>query len=132
MRTILYFLAGLLTAPGALLAAFIWAVGGVARQKGWRGVFHFLWDNLVRLLDWGMWLILALLIAWLILAFVPKYRFIGALLMALVAVASLVEFFVTMKSPEIGDLFFPLLSVTGLFLNLWLAWDGIAAVAKSN
>jgi hypothetical protein len=123
MTTLLYLLAGILTAPGALFAFYFWSVMGLARQQGWYEALRFLYHYFVRMMDWGIWVFIVTVIVWIAFAFMPKYRFVGAAFMGLVAIASVIEYFIAMGFPKIGDLFLPLLSVAGLFLNMWIIWN---------
>jgi len=127
VKILVYLASGIITLPGALLAYFVWTVKGMSDSKNIFDALFFLLVNAVRLLEWGILLILASLMIWLTLAFVPKYRFIGALGMSLVALATLTEFFIVWWPPRSpGDLFLPFISLTGLFLNLWLASEVFA------
>ena len=77
LKIVLYLFGGLLTAPGTLLAFFIWNVDQAARQKG---LLEFLWFAFWRFLELFQWLfaiVIPVLILWLVLAFLPKYRVIG-------------------------------------------------------
>lgn len=116
----------MLIAPGAVLAYGFWTLSEAIAQKN---IFQFLWYLLVHLdalLRWGMWVIAALLVIWLGLAFLRDYRWLGALMMGLVALTSLVIFFWATGLPkQAGELFFPFLSLAGLAINAWLVWDGV-------
>ncbi|HEX4139975.1 MAG TPA: hypothetical protein VHY09_06475 [Candidatus Methylacidiphilales bacterium] len=123
---ILYLLGGVMIAPGAALAWFVWSVGSVASQKD---LIHALWTALIRMiqaLDWALFVVAPMLLVWLVLAFVAKYRWIGAGGMALAAVATLVSFLASMGIVRMvteGD-FFTAIAVVGLALNVWIVWDG--------
>jgi hypothetical protein len=132
MRIFLYFLGGAFALPGAALAFFIWSVSGAAQQKGLLALLYYLFIYCLRLLDWGIWIILAVALLWLALAFVPKYRIIGAVIMALVALTSLIEIFVMTGPPKFDGLFFPALSLTSLFLNIWIIWDNVTSAPISH
>jgi hypothetical protein len=131
MKAISYLLSGLLITPGALLAYYVWTVSQAIRQGEQGGLFKvllYLLIHAVRMLEWGIYLIAAALVIWITLAFVPKYRWVGAIGMAVIALVSLVEFFVATGAPKTAnDLSLPILSVAGLALNLWLVWDGVLA-----
>jgi hypothetical protein len=67
------------------------------------------------------------------LAFLPKYRLIGALGMAFVATASLIGVFVATGVPKaLGELFIPALSLAGLLVNLWLIWAGATLLSAAK
>jgi hypothetical protein len=127
MRIFLYLLGGAFALPGAALAFFIWSVSGAAQQKGLLALLYYLLIYCLRMLDWGVWVILAVALLWLALVFVPKYRIIGAVIMALVALASLIEMLVMTGPPKLDGLFFPSLSLIALAINIWIAWDSVAS-----
>src|SRR5271170_472829 len=122
MTTLLYLFAGVITAPGALLAFYFWSVMGAARQQGWYELLRFLYHYFVRMMAWGLWLVVTVSIVWLAFAFMPKYRFVGASIMGVVALASLIEFFVVIGPSKLGDFFFPIISFAGLSINIWIVW----------
>ena len=129
MKIVLYLLSGVLTAPGAMLAYFFWTVIGASKQKGLAGLFFYALKHIYDTLVWGYWLVLPGFVIWLILAFLPKYRLIGASGMAIIAVISLIELFAAAgppKSPD--DLFIPVISLGGLSLNLWLIWSEATSI----
>jgi len=77
----------------------------------------------VEMAVWAMYLLPVCFVLWTVLAFVPKYRIVGAVITSLVAVASLIEFFLVGGPIKLDQLFIPALSVAGLFLSLWLTWN---------
>jgi hypothetical protein len=123
---VLYLLGGVLTAPCALLAYFIWSVNGAIKQGN---LFKFLLFMLMRMgqtMEWAVWIVAPLLNGWLVLAFLTKFRWIGASGMALVGVVALVEVYVVMAvapTKEAPDYSFPAITVVGLLINLWIVWD---------
>ena len=126
MKAIPYLLGGALIAPGALLAYFIWSVNGAIRQQSLLKFIIYLCKQFLFTLEWAYWFIFPAILVWLALAFIAKYRWLGALGMSVVAIASLIEFFAIGGPPKsINELFFPVMSASGLALNIWLAWDGI-------
>lgn len=123
---ILYLLGGVLIAPGAALAWFICSVHSVASQQD---LFKAVLTALIRMcqaLDWLMFVVAPGLLVWLVLAFVAKYRWIGAAEMAVVAVATLAGFIysagVLRTVTEGGPFAFAV--VLGLGICVWIAWDG--------
>ncbi len=76
-------------------------------------------------MDWLMFVVAPALIVWLVLAFLAKYRRIGAGGMGLVAVVALIEFVVfygPVRTISEGCLFsVPL--IAGLALNGWMVWE---------
>lgn len=128
IKIILYLIAGILTAPGAALAYFVWTVDGATRQKNLFELLFFVFDRFIDTIAWSFWLLLPGVTIWLVFALVAKYRFVGASGMALIAVASLIVMFAVSGPPKAsGDLFFPFLSLAGLLLNGWLVWTQVAA-----
>jgi hypothetical protein len=126
VKIVLYLFGGLLTAPGALLAFFFWNVGQAAQQKG---LLQMLWFAFMRFLDLFEWLfaiVVPVLVIWLVLAFVPKYRIIGESGAALAAAASIFMMFAYGSPPRLDQLFVPIISFVGLALNLWLIWWELA------
>ena len=123
---ILYLLGGVLIAPGAALAWFICSVHSVASQQD---LFKAVLTALIRMcqaLDWLMFVVAPGLLVWLVLAFLAKYRWIGAGGMAVAAVATLVAFVVTwgfLKTSTDGG-FLTVFAVVGLAINVWIVWDG--------
>ena len=132
MKTILYLLSGVLVAPGVFLALFIWGVDkmiqeGVRRHNPVKALFHFL-IRILQALDWAIWLVPFFLALWLALAFIPKYRFLGALMTVITAITSLIEIFVASSEPiRLDNIFFPALSMAGLLISLWLVWDTVGS-----
>jgi hypothetical protein len=133
MKSIPYLLSGVLIAPGVLLAYFLWTVTHAVRQETlWRALFYLL-VQAVRMMEWGVWVIAAAVLLWLTLAFVPKYRWLGAIAMAVVAVVALVEMLTATGAPKSAeDLSVPLLSLTGFLINVWLVWDGAPVPAPGK
>jgi len=123
---ILYLLSGVLIAPGAALAWFICSVHSVASQEN---LFKAVLTALIRMcqtMDWLLFVVAPALIAWLVLAFLERYRWIGAGGMGLAAVATLVGFVATWgfvnTATEGGPFTFAV--VLGLAICVWIAWDG--------
>ena len=123
---ILYLLSGVLIAPGAALAWFICSVHSVASQEN---LFKAVLTALIRMcqtMDWLLFVVAPALIAWLVLAFLERYRWIGAGGMGLAAVATLVGFVTTWgfvnTATEGGPFTFAV--VLGLAICVWIAWDG--------
>jgi len=123
---ILYLLSGVLIAPGAALAWFICSVHSVASQEN---LFKAVLTALIRMcqtMDWLLFVVAPALIAWLVLAFLERYRWIGAGGMGLAAVATLVGFVATWgfvnTATEGGPFTFAV--VLGLGICVWIAWDG--------
>ena len=123
---ILYLLSGVMIAPGAALAWFICSVHSVASQQN---LFKAVLTALIRMvqaMDWLMFVVAPGLLVWLVLAFVAKYRWIGAGGMGLAAGATLVAFLVTWGFAktvmEGGPFTFAV--VIGLGICVWIAWDG--------
>jgi len=124
MKILLYLLGGVLIAPGAALTYFIWSVTGAIHQKNLMELLLFVMVRLLDTLIWAMWILLPLVIVWLVLAFLPKYRLIGASAMAGIALVSIVEMCVVAGSfKDPNNLFIPGLSLSGLFLNGWIVWS---------
>ena len=123
---ILYLLSGVLIAPGAALAWFICSVHSVASQEN---LFKAVLTALIRMcqtMDWLLFVVAPALIAWLVLAFLERYRWIGAGGMGLAAVATLVGFVATWgfvnTATEGGPFTFAV--VLGLAICVWIVWDG--------
>jgi hypothetical protein len=130
MKAIPYLLSGVLVAPGVLFAYFVWTMTQAIRQENFFKFLFYLLVQAVRMLEWGFGIVLLVVVAWIALAFVPKYRWLGALGMGVLAVVSLIEIFAATGPPKsLDDLSFPMLSVIGLALNAWLVWDGLPASA---
>jgi hypothetical protein len=124
LKAITYLLSALLIAPGAVLAYGFWTLTEAIRQNDMFKMLIYLLARALEVLEWGGWFTVGGGIIWLTLAFLPKYRMIGALGIALLAMVSLVEFFVATGLPKApGELFIPALSLAGLIVNLWLVWD---------
>jgi len=123
---ILYLLSGVLIAPGAALAWFICSVDQAARTQNLIKLFFFVLIRIFQTLDWVMFIVVPGLIARLVLAFLEKYRWIGAGGMAVAAVATLVGFVATWgfanTATEGGPFTFAV--VLGLAICVWIAWDG--------
>jgi len=123
---ILYLLSGVLIAPGAALAYFICSVDQAARTQNLIKLFFFVLIRIFQTLDWVMFIVAPALIVWLVLAFMEKYRWIGAGGMGLAAVATLVGFVTTWgfvnTATEGGPFTFAV--VLGLGICVWIAWDG--------
>jgi hypothetical protein len=131
LKIILYLVSGVLTAPGTLLAFFFWNVDSAARQKGLLQLLGFAFFRFLQLFDWLFVIILPVVILWLLLAFVPKYRVIGEGGMATIGAFSLILMFALGPHLEIpDDLFFPIISVAGFALNLWLIWMEVTPVTN--
>ena len=132
---ILYLLSGVFIAPGAALAYFICSVEQAARTQNLIKLFSFVLIRMCQTLDWVMFIVAPALIVWLVLAFMEKYRWIGAGGMGLTAVATLVGFVATSRgsvntATEGGPFTFAV--VLGLGICVWIAWDGGAvAVIKT-
>lgn len=123
---ILYLLSGVLIAPGAALAWFICSVHQAARTQNLIKLFFFVLVRMCQTLDWAMFIVAPALIVWLVLAFLEKYRWIGAGGMGLAAVATLVGFVATWgfanTATEGGPFTFAV--VLGLGICVWIAWEG--------
>jgi hypothetical protein len=133
MKAIPYLLSGVLIAPGVLLAYFIWTVKEAIRQASLFKFLVYLLVQAVQMMEWGIYVILAALALWITLAFIDKYRWLGALGMAVVAVLSLVVMLVTTSAPKsVGELWFPAMSAAGLAINVWLIWDGFSLPAPGK
>ena len=133
MKAIAYLLSGVLATPGVLLAYYFWTVKEAISQGNLPKLLFFLLVHWVRMLEWGIWLILALVLVWVTMAFLPRYRWIGAVGMGLLALASLVEIFAVTGPPRsLDDLSFPALSVLALAVNIWLVCDGAPVLAWGN
>jgi hypothetical protein len=125
MKAIPYLLSGVLIAPGALLGYFIWTVKGSIEQGNIFKVIFFLFNQFILTIEWTMWFLLPAITAWLVLAFLEKYRWLGALGMGTVGILSLVEIFAGQAAPKsFNDISFPLVIVIGVAINIWLVWDG--------
>ena len=81
--------------------------------------------RMVQAMDWLMFVVAPGLLVWLVLAFVAKYRWIGAGGMGLVAVAVLVAFVATwgfLKTVTDGG-FLTVFAFVGLAINAWIVWE---------
>ncbi len=123
---ILYLLSGVFIAPGAALAYYICTINAAIRQGNLVKLVIFLLVRMCQTLDWVVFIVAPALIAWLVLAFIAKYRWIGAGGMALAALATLVGMVATWgftnTATEGGP--FTCAVVLGLGICLWIAWDG--------
>jgi hypothetical protein len=123
---ILYLLSGVLVAPGAALAYFICTVDAAAQKQNLIKLVFFVLIRMCQTLDWLMFIVAPALLVWLVLAFVAKYRWIGAGGMGLAALATLVGFVATWGFTgtvrEGGP--FVAAVVLGLGVCVWIAWDG--------
>ena len=123
---ILYLLSGVLIAPGAALAYFICSVHQAARTQNLIKLIFFVLVRMCQTMDWVMFIVAPGLLVWLVFAFVPKYRWIGATEMAVVAGATLAGFVATWgftnTASEGGPFAFAV--VLGLGICVWIAWDG--------
>jgi hypothetical protein len=123
---ILYLLSGVMILPGAALAYFICTVHAAAQTQNLIKLVFFVLIRMCQTLDWLLFIVAPGLIAWLVLAFIAKYRWIGACEMALLAVATLAGFVATWgftnTATEGGP--FTAAVVLGLGICLWIAWDG--------
>jgi hypothetical protein len=124
LKAITYLVGGFFIAPGAMLAYGFWTLTEAIRQDDVFKMLFFLLVRALQVLEWSGWFIVGGGIVWLVLAFLPKFRLVGAVSMAVMATASLVELFVVTGVPkEAGEFFIPALSLAGLLINLWLVWD---------
>jgi hypothetical protein len=123
---ILYLLSGVLIAPGAALAYFFCSVHEAARTQNLIKLIFFVLIRMCQTMDWLMFIVAPGLLVWLVLAFMAKYRWIGATEMALVAVATLAGFIYTAgvvrTVTEGGPFAFAV--VLGMGICVWIAWDG--------
>ena len=123
---ILYLLSGVLIMPGAALAYFICTVSAAARTQNLIKLIFFLLIRMCQTMDWVVFIVAPALIAWLVLAFLAQYRWIGASGMALAAVATLAGLVATWglvgTATQGGPFTFAV--VLGLGICLWIAWDG--------
>lgn len=123
---ILYLLSGVLIAPGAALAYYICTIDAAIRQGNLIKLIFFVLIRMCQTMDWLMFIVAPALIAWLVLAFIAKYRWIGAGGMGLAAVATLVGLVATWgfanTATQGGPFTFAV--VVGLGICLWIAWEG--------
>jgi hypothetical protein len=128
MKPFLYLFSGALIAPGILLALFLWLVTDAARQTNlFKGIWH-VFTNLLRMADWTIVFVIPLVIAWVALAFFPRYRIAGSSLTVVLALASIVEMLATAGPGKMWDgLWFPAMSLSGLMLAAWLIWSDAMA-----
>jgi hypothetical protein len=125
---ILYLLSGVMIAPGAALAYFIRSVNAATRQGNLLKFVFFLLIRMYQTMDWVIFIVAPALVGWLVLAFVAKYRWVGASGMGLVAVATLAAFVATwgfVRTLTDGG-FLTVFAVLGLGICLWITWDAFA------
>lgn len=126
MRALLQSLATLVVLPYALLAALFLLIGEAAKTQGLLELIDVLATHANWIFQWGIYGLVVLFFALLLLAFMPRLRRMAALCLCLIAVGSVLVI-CTLNSTVIGpgQLLFLLPCVAAAILGAWLfARDG--------
>ena len=121
MRALMQSLAVLAVLPYALLAALFLLIGEAARTRGLFQLIDVALAHANWILQWGMYVFVVFYFALLLLAFVPRLRRIGALILSVVAVGSLLVI-CTLHATALGfgQILFLLPCVAAAVFGAWL------------
>lgn len=123
MKSLAYFIGGLLALPAAAFAlAFLVLGEAIGRGSIWT-----VFDTLLRRIDQGLtfgpWLVALLLCLWLGLGLVPRWRWVGAVATIVVVAASLLEFAAVARHSGGFQWFLPSVAIAGAAISAWIVWS---------
>jgi hypothetical protein len=123
MQTIACLVSLVFVLPGILLAFAVDAVSTAQTQaqQSLLKAFGYVLDRMLNTLTWHLWSAVLLLLVLVVLAFVEKFRWCGAAVIAAGGLASLVYLMVKCRVPEnVDQAIFLLPSLLGAGLALWV------------
>lgn len=123
MHAVLHTVGAIVVVPYVGLALFFLLIGQATRENGLWAIIEFVWNNMERILGWGIYVPPLLWVCLVVTGFVPQLQRASSLCLCLLALASiLVVVVLSSTRVGVGELIFLLPCVAVAATSAWLAF----------